>query len=38
MAWESRFLGASIEWAKPVAVSAGSPMDWAALGDVTVRF
>ena len=38
LAWESRFLGGSVEWAKPVAVSAGSPMDWAVLGDVSIKF
>jgi hypothetical protein len=36
--WDSRFLVGSIELAKPVAVSAGAPMDWNLLGDVTVRF
>jgi hemolysin activation/secretion protein len=36
--WDSRFLVGSIELAKPVAVSAGVPMDWNVLGDVTLRF
>ena len=38
VAWDSRFLSGSLEWAKPVAVSAGSSMDWAVLGDVSMKF
>ena len=38
MKWDSAHLGASVEWAKPVAVSAGAPTDWTVLGDVTLSF
>jgi hemolysin activation/secretion protein len=38
IAWDSQYLSASVEWARPVAVSDGSPMDWAVLGDVTLKF
>lgn len=38
LAWGSRFFDGSVEWAKPVVVSSGGPMDWAVLGKASLSF
>jgi hemolysin activation/secretion protein len=38
LAWDSRYLGGTVEWTRPVTVSEGVPMDWTVLGDVVLKF